>query len=123
MSFDWSLLLGPYGGVVAGAFGTGCAAGYAFCVRTILKVSDGRLDEFRAEIARERKDCDERISSINDDRREERKAYEGRISRLEKRVFELEDRSYTGQLRQMAQVRQSSKDMGIIELGGTPDDA
>lgn len=122
MSFDWSQLLGAYGGQLATAFGSGCAAGYAFCIKTVLKSSEARMDEFRAEIARERKECEERIASINEDRREERKAYEGRIGRLEKRVIELEDRSFTGQIRQMAQVRQSAKDMGIIELGGVPDD-
>jgi len=47
---------GPFGGVVAGSFLSGCAAGYAFAKRTVLKLAHSecealttRIDEIKAE--------------------------------------------------------------------------
>lgn len=39
----WGDLAGPLGGALAAAFAGGAIAGYGFCVRTILKISNGRI--------------------------------------------------------------------------------
>lgn len=64
--FEISNLLGPMGGQLALAFGTGCAAGYAFCLRTVYKLLATHKDD-------ENKTCIERINKLeneNNDLRE-----------------------------------------------------
>jgi len=73
--------LGPNGGEIALAFGAGCAAGYAFCMRTLYKVQCEQHE--KAEVALKDLLKDERAKSIM-----------------------LEERLY-GQLRNTGQMRES----------------
>lgn len=41
---------GELGGALALAFGSGCAAGYGFAVRTMVKESRARISELKSEI-------------------------------------------------------------------------
>lgn len=82
-------LLGPFGGQLALAFGAGCAAGYAFCVRTVYKLLGSHGDARHA-------DCIKQIEALKDANEE-----------LKLRVVVLEDRLYSGSNRQMAQMRDS----------------
>ena len=43
-------LHGPYGGIVALAFGMGCASGYSFAMKTALVEARRRIDELRDEL-------------------------------------------------------------------------
>lgn len=97
MSFDLAQLAGPLGGVIAAAFGAGATAGYGFCLKTMFKVSQAEASELRQEMARRDAQCDRRVDG------------------LEARVRELEDRSFKGMARQLAQVRESAKH---VILGG-----
>lgn len=78
-AFDASYFIGPFGGIVAIAFGAGAAAGWAFASQTVLKL-----------VTKEREEC------------------ERRIGLLEARVRELEERYIGGLERQLGQIRQSS---------------
>jgi hypothetical protein len=73
VGFDTSQLTGPLGGVLALAFGLGCAAGYGFCVKTILKMSTSRIEALEKDRVESARKCDEKISA------------------LERRQLELED--------------------------------
>jgi hypothetical protein len=88
-------LLGPDGGQIAIAFGAGCTAGYAFCIRTVYKMLGKHADKQHA-------DCLEHVESLRADNRA-----------LNERMTILEDRLYTGTVRQMTQMRES----GIRVLG------
>lgn len=78
-AFNVSFLLGPFGGIVALAYAAGCASGWAFSSRTVLKI-----------VIKEREECERRIAA------------------LENRVRELEERYFGGMERQLMQVRDSS---------------
>lgn len=98
--FDVSTLLGPQGGQLALAFGTGCAAGYAFCLRTVYKLLASHKDA-------ENKTCMERINLLASENND-----------LRERMTVLEDRWYMGSQRQTEQIRQSSVQvLGKEKLG------
>lgn len=63
-AFDWSLLSGPLGGTLAASFIAGAVAGYGFCVRTILRLSNKRIDSLEAQIRQEKIDCDKRVAKL-----------------------------------------------------------
>lgn len=75
-------ILGPRGGELALAFGAGCTAGWAFCMRTLYKV------------LKERRDAEH----------EEAKA---RAAVLESELKQTNERLF-GEMRQLSQVRESS---------------
>lgn len=86
--------LGPRGGELAIAFGAGCAAGYAFCVRTIHTMLQRHTDK-------QHEECVERITN------------------LEKALKIMEERWLYGTSRQMAQMSDSSiRVLGEEKLGG-----
>lgn len=98
--------LGPLGGQLALAFAAGCAAGYAFCMRTLYKM-------LKDQKKGEHDDCMERIGALEKDKDE-----------LKARVLILEDRLYHGGLRQAQQIRESTVHvLGREKLGGARDDA
>lgn len=88
-------LLGPLGGQLAIAFGAGCAAGYAFCVRTLYKVQALHLKDRLADNAL-------LVTEMKEENVD-----------LKLRATVLEDRLYTGTQRQMEQIRESG--LRIIE--------
>lgn len=95
--FQAAMLLGPLGGVVALAYAAGAASGWGFCVLTVLRITnkqierlEGELAEQKTETAAEKAECARKISS------------------LELRVKEVEDRYTHGMERQLSQVRHSS---------------
>lgn len=73
-------LSGPTGGLLAAAFGAGCIGGYGFCVRTILKISNGRIAALEAEVTRAREET-----------KEERAECGRAMEALRQRQRELED--------------------------------
>jgi len=82
---------GPFGGVVAGSFLSGCAAGYAFAKRTVLKLAHSecealttRIDEIKAELEEQDQKCEERLKELE-------KRHEKRIKFLEDRLVTVED--------------------------------
>lgn len=75
----YSLLTGPFGGVLAVAFGMGAAAGYGFSARTVLKMSRDRIEEIKAE-------SDKRIAEIKDDQAKAERACADRVNGLEASV-------------------------------------
>jgi hypothetical protein len=90
MQFDTSALLGPLGGLLALAFGAGCTAGYAFCLRTVYKLLDKTSETIRTTF-------EERLHDMTKER-----------DNCQARVRLLEDRLYLGQTRQLEQIRESS---------------
>lgn len=102
MNFDAAKdLLGPLGGQLALAFAAGCAAGYAFCVRTI-----HRMLQLHTEKEHER--CMERIAALEKER-----------DRVEERLKVVEDRWVSGTQRELAQLHISSvRVLGADKLGG-----
>lgn len=93
--------VGPNGGEIAIAFGTGCAAGYAFCVRTIHKMLQMHSDK-------QHEECVARIEKL-----------EAEKKRLEDRVHIIEERWMMGSERQRAQLHDSSvRVLGADKLGG-----
>jgi hypothetical protein len=96
-------LLGPLGGQLALAFGAGCAAGYAFCLRTVHKM----LGE-HAQL--QYKECLDRVETM-----------QRANDKLQERVTTLEERLYSGTARQMAQIRESElRVLGADKLGRYP---
>jgi len=87
--FHFSYLLGPFGGIVALAFGAGSGLGWSFAIRTVFKLTKAQVAELKDENRREREECERRINA------------------LEARVKEVEDRYTSGMERQLAQVRES----------------
>lgn len=104
MTFDPSSLLGAAGGQLALAFAAGAAAGYGFCLRTVYKMLGAHKDK-------EHSTCLERIEILEKEKNE-----------LQVRMSVMEDRYYTGQLRQAAQIRESTAQiLGPEKLGRTPE--
>lgn len=97
MNFEVAALAGPYGGLLAGAFAVGATAGWGFCVKTIFKLAQKRLEEMRDELKLERERCDQQLDEMRNENRD-----------LVRRVREIEDRNFTSQERQLGQVRVSS---------------
>lgn len=94
--FQISHLLGPMGGELAIAFGAGCAAGYAFCLRTVYKMLKAN--------------CDAHIESLQKEN-----------TAVRHRLAIAEDRLYQGTSRQMAQIRESEvRVLGANKLGQPP---
>lgn len=89
--FQVSMLLGPLGGIVALAYAAGAASGWGFCVLTVLRITNRQIERLEGELATEKAECARRISA------------------LESRVKEVEDRYTHGMERQLAQVRSSSE--------------
>lgn len=77
---DYSQLAGPLGGAIAAAFGGGCIAGYGFCVRTILKISNSRISSLEETVKEEKAECDRRIARL-----------EWKLERAERRHREMSD--------------------------------
>ena len=82
---------GPFGGVIAGSFFSGCAAGYAFAKRTVLKMAHiecesltKRIDEFKAELDEQDQKCEDRM-------RELEKRHEKKIKFLEDHLIKVEE--------------------------------
>jgi hypothetical protein len=71
--FDPTILAGANGGLLALAFGGGCAAGYGFAIRTAYRAVKRRLDK------------------VEQDRRDDEAKCAMRILALETRQRELED--------------------------------
>lgn len=88
--FHATMLLGPLGGIVAGAFAAGAASGWGFCVATILRITNKQITRLEGDLSKEREDCQREIAE------------------LKARVKEVEDRYTNGMERQLSQVRQSS---------------
>jgi hypothetical protein len=89
-------LLGPFGGQLAIAFGAGCTAGYAFCIRTIYRLLNKHAETQHA-------DC------------------QMQVNMLRERLTILEDRLHSGTMRQMAQMRESEvRVIGEDKLGRPP---
>lgn len=103
-SFDVTQsLLGPIGGQLALAFGVGCATGYAFCLRTVYKLLSKHSGERLS-------DCVKRIEGLKASNK-----------RLEERIVLLEERLYSGSIRQMSQMRESEvRVLGVDRLGRPP---
>lgn len=57
MAFDPSSFLGPFGGLIAVAYGAGAASGYAFCLRTMYTVLKSQNDKHE-------KNCEEEITEL-----------------------------------------------------------
>lgn len=91
--FSASLLLGPLGGIVALAYAAGAASGWGFCVLTVLRITNRQIARLETALAEEKAECARKISA------------------LENRVKEVEDRYTHGMERQLGQVRESSNRM------------
>lgn len=73
MAFDPSSFLGPFGGLIAIAYGAGAASGYAFCLRTMYtilkgnseKTEKGHEDEI-TELKKAIQERDQQIQVLND---------------------------------------------------------
>jgi len=70
---DTAHLAGPIGGMLALAFGTGCASGYGFAIRTAYRAVKARLD------------------AVERNAREDQFRCELKVLTLETRLRELED--------------------------------
>ena len=93
--------LGPVGGQLALAFGAGCIAGYGFCMRTIYKLLQTSSDT-------RHEDCMKRITDLEADKEE-----------LKQRLVIVEDRLFSGTVRQLAQLEESGlRILGADKLGG-----
>lgn len=96
--------LGAHGGQIALAFGAGCVAGYGFCMRTIYQLSQSRSEK-------EHQRCLDRIMDLEKEK-----------DSLLTRMKDVEDRVYSGQLRQLEQIRESSvRILGGSNIGGRDD--
>jgi hypothetical protein len=95
--------LGPTGGLVAVAFMAGIATGWGLAVKFLLTLARGEIATLREELVREREDCHRRIADLT------------------ARVRELEDRWYTNQGRQLAQVRISTEHVLDRDRDGVTD--
>lgn len=87
---DTTQFLGAHGGQLALAFGSGCVAGYGFCMRTIYRLLEKHTEKQLTA-------CTDRIEVLENDKKE-----------LHARMQMVEDRLYTGQERQLAQIKLSS---------------
>lgn len=87
---DTASFLGAHGGQLALAFGSGCVAGYGFCMRTIYKLLETKSDK-------EHQECLNRIIKLEQEKAE-----------MSARLELIEDRMFVGQERQLAQIRQST---------------
>ena len=83
---EFDQFLGPLGGLLSVAFAMGCIAGWGFA----MKLMKSRIDDLKADMAREREECREDISE------------------LKAQIKTLNDFMLHGMERQLAQVRQSS---------------
>jgi hypothetical protein len=63
-------LAGPLGGALAAAFAGGAIAGYGFCVRTILKISNGRIASLEGQVKDEKEECRRQIEALTRRQRE-----------------------------------------------------
>lgn len=61
---------GPLGGALAAAFAGGAVAGYGFCVRTILKLSNSRIAALESQVREEKEDCKREIEALTRRQRE-----------------------------------------------------
>lgn len=86
---DTTQFLGAHGGQLALAFGSGCVAGYGFCMRTIYKLLEQHSEK-------ELQACTDRIKKLEEDKDE-----------LKTRLQIVEDRLFSGQERQLAQIKLS----------------
>lgn len=82
-------LLGPFGGLLALAFGGGWVGGYGFAAKTVLKIANSRIDELKADMtaAEERHEREVRAERVRCDKM---------MADLTQRVRELEDRNWRG---------------------------
>jgi len=87
---------GPFGGVIAGSFITGCAAGYAFAKRTLLKMAhiecdnlNKRIDEFKSELEEQDKKCEDHRGDIEKRHEKKIKFLEDRLIKVEKSRLEI----------------------------------
>lgn len=87
---DTASYLGAHGGQLALAFGSGCVAGYGFCMRTIYKLLEAHSEKSHQE-------CLQRVMTLEKEKDD-----------LKQRLAIIEDRLFSGQERQLAQVRESS---------------
>ena len=87
---DTAAFLGAHGGQLALAFGSGCVAGYGFCMRTIYKLLETKSEK-------EHQECLNRIVKLEEEKQD-----------LTTRLGIIEDRLFSGQERQLAQIRQST---------------
>lgn len=60
----WSLISGPAGGLMAIAYGFGCASGYGFAIRTAYRAIKERLDRVEREREEDRLACKAEISTL-----------------------------------------------------------
>jgi len=82
---------GPFGGVVAGAFFSGCVAGYAFAKNTVLKMANKeinrltqKVDEFKQELVEQDQKCESRMQDLE-------KRHEKKMKWLEDRLIKVEE--------------------------------
>lgn len=104
---DAAEFLGAHGGQLALAFGSGCVAGYGFCMRTIYKLLEARSEK-------EHQECLDRIVKLEEEKQD-------LVARLEV----IEDRLFMGQERQLAQIRESTRRLmpEIVDARRKEDDA
>lgn len=81
---------GPFGGVVAGAFFSGCAAGYAFAKRTLLKMANKeikrltqKVDDFKKELVEQDEKCESRMRDLEKRHDKKMKWIEDRLVKVE----------------------------------------
>ena len=63
-------MTGELGGLLAVAFGTGCASGYGFAIRTAYQAVKDRLNKVEADAREEQGKCEAKISSLEMRQRE-----------------------------------------------------
>jgi len=68
--FDPTTLAGANGGLLAIAFGAGCASGYGFAIRTAYRAVKQRLDKVEQDAREERANCRMEILSLTTRQRE-----------------------------------------------------
>jgi hypothetical protein len=68
--FDTAQLIGPLGGALAAAFGGGAVAGYGFCVKTILNLSNKRIETLEDEVRQEKAECKAAMATLTQRQRE-----------------------------------------------------
>lgn len=86
---------GPLGGALALAFGSGCAAGYAFAKRNLAD----DIDKLEAALTKEQESCDMRIKELKEDYNKRittlKADHEERLSAMQSRIDQLETRFNT----------------------------
>lgn len=91
MAIDPTWLTGSNGGIMAMAFAAGCAGGYGFAARTILKAAQERIGEFKLTLQQQRLDFEKKLEDEREQRRDEREDCKRELASLKDELKQMRE--------------------------------